>query len=45
MEGNGILKSVDGSIYEGEFEDDKIHGKGVFTTADGTIFKGDWKNN
>jgi len=36
MEGNGILKSADGSVYEGEFVDDLIHGKGIFTTANGT---------
>ena len=44
-EGKGTLKFNDGSVYEGEWKDDKMEGKGRFTFSDGKIYEGYFKNN
>jgi hypothetical protein len=36
---------ADGSIYEGEFKENNLHGKGRYTWPDGRSFDGDWVNN
>ena len=36
----GIFTYDDGSIYEGEFEDGKVHGQGTYTWSDGTMYDG-----
>ena len=36
----GIFTYDDGSIYEGEFEDGKVHGQGTYTWSDGTMYEG-----
>jgi hypothetical protein len=35
----------DGSFYDGQFENNNIHGNGVYEWADGRKYQGDWKNN
>ena len=47
MKKNGFGKQnyLNGSIYEGEWKDDKYHGQGTFTFANGIIKKGLWKND
>ena len=43
--GYGELIYKDGSIYYGEFKNDKKHGKGKYTYTDGKIYDGYWENN
>ena len=38
----GKLKFPDGSTYEGEWKNSKMHGKGVFTWSDGKVMEGTW---
>ena len=45
MEGNGINKFGDGSIYEGKYVKGLKHGKGVYIWPNGTKFYGNWVNN
>jgi len=40
--GRGRLIHADGSVYEGEWLDDKAHGKGLFTYADGSVYEGEF---
>ena len=35
----------DGTIYEGEWKDGKMHGQGVFRYASGNVYEGEWKDN
>jgi len=44
MAGRGTYTYADGSVYEGEFKNNKFHGEGVFTDADGTVMRGKFKN-
>ena len=44
MDGHGILKYRDGSIYEGLFSNGKKHGKGTFVDINGNIFEGNWRD-
>ena len=34
----------DGTRYEGEFINGRLHGQGVMTWADGTVIKGEWRH-
>ena len=36
---------ADGSSYEGNFVEKKIHGKGRYQWSDGRVFIGEWENN
>ena len=38
----GIYRWIDGSIYEGEYQDDLRHGKGRFLWANGESYEGDY---
>lgn len=42
--GNGELHSLDGSVYSGQFSQNKPHGHGQLTTANGDHFIGTWRN-
>ena len=42
MQGFGTYHYPDGSIYEGEWKDDKHHGKGILSFANGTRYEGEW---
>ena len=35
---------ADGTVYDGEWKDGKIHGQGKKTWADGTVYDGEWKD-
>jgi hypothetical protein len=39
-DGYGVYKLANGSIYKGEYKDDKMNGHGVYKWADGDIFEG-----
>jgi len=41
-DGYGIYRWIDGSIYEGEYQDDLRHGKGRFLWANGESYEGDY---
>jgi len=43
--GTGELKYPDGSIYKGEFLNNKRHGEGTYYYSNGDIFCGHWENN
>ena len=42
MQGYGELKMDDGSLYQGNFLNDKKHGAGIFYWADGRKYDGQW---
>ena len=39
------MNYANGSKYEGEFFNDKIHGNGIHTDPNGFVTRGIWKNN
>ena len=41
----GIESWKDGTIYMGDFKNNKKHGIGIYRWNDGTIYYGEWKNN
>ena len=41
-EGKGKYIWADGSIYEGEWIDNRINGKGVYIWKDGRRYYGEW---
>lgn len=41
--GHGKFTSLDGSIYEGQYHEDKPHGVGRFLFPDGRCYEGDFK--
>lgn len=43
MEGKGVFKFRDGSVYDGEYKNNKKHGSGKYI-RDGKIFEGKWEN-
>eukprot|EP00761_Pharyngomonas_kirbyi_P008119 gb/GECH01008130.1/.p1 GENE.gb/GECH01008130.1/~~gb/GECH01008130.1/.p1 ORF type:complete len:146 (+),score=41.61 gb/GECH01008130.1/:1-438(+) len=34
-----------GTVYVGEFKEDKMHGKGKITYSNGSYYDGEWNNN
>lgn len=44
MQGNGIYKFVTGTVYQGEFKNNKFEGNGVLTCKEFTI-KGEFAEN
>ena len=44
MEGYGVLKLRDGSIYSGYFKNSEFHGFGCYAYSSGSFYLGDWKN-
>ena len=44
-DGFGKLKFKDGTIYEGEFKDDKYNGKGKIIYSDNSEYEGEFHNN
>jgi len=45
INGNGILKWSDGSIYAGSFRDSKFHGQGTYTWNSGSVYTGEFRDN
>ena len=43
--GRGKFIWADGSVYEGDFLDNNLHGKGVYTWIDKKAYDGEWINN
>ena len=43
--GKGVHTFVDGSRYEGVWEQDMLHGKGIFYYSDGSVFAGQFDSN
>jgi len=42
LDGFGILKCADGSIYEGQFKNDFCDGKGTFNYSNGDTYIGEF---
>lgn len=40
--GNGVMKYIDGSMYEGQFYNNEVQGEGTYTTKVHE-WKGTWK--
>jgi len=45
MDGQGIIKYMDGTWYEGQFKKDKYDGKGKLVFKNGGIYEGEFNNN
>ena len=45
MNGRGKCTYPGGSVYDGEFKDDKCHGRGKCTWPDGKVYDGEWKDD
>ena len=45
IEGKGILKFIDGRLYEGDFKNEKVEGKGIMNSYFGVVYEGDFKKN
>ena len=43
MEGNGILRQIDGTKYKGQFKNGLKDGHGIQEDKDGTRFEGEFK--
>jgi len=43
--GEGEIRYESGSMYAGQWEEDKRSGKGKFTFACGDVYEGEWKEN
>ena len=41
----GRVIQEDGSMYEGDWYNDKAHGQSVYTHMDGAQYKGEWKED
>ena len=41
--GKGRYQYPDGSVYEGEYKNDKKHGKGKFLYSNGDTYEGSYK--
>ncbi len=42
--GQGTYTYPDGSVYTGQWENDKFNGQGTFTYSDGSVYTGQWEN-
>ena len=40
MNGEGIYRWVDGTVYNGEWREGKMHGTGTFTLEEGRYYTG-----
>lgn len=45
MNGLGTYYYPDGSVYSGEWLNNKQHGRGRFALANGTHYEGQWQNH
>ncbi|CRH01310.1 conserved Plasmodium protein, unknown function [Plasmodium relictum] len=45
LHGRGVLKYVNGDVYEGEFSNGKKEGKGKWTDKEGNSYDGYWKED
>ncbi|MCP3888325.1 MAG: SUMF1/EgtB/PvdO family nonheme iron enzyme [Desulfobulbaceae bacterium] len=43
--GQGTYIYPDGSVYAGQWENDKFNGQGTFTYSDGSVYIGQWENS
>lgn len=43
-EGQGVATFLDGSKYEGSWEEGEMHGEGTFTWKDGSSYKGEYQH-
>lgn len=43
--GQGSQNWIDGSLYEGYWQNDRANGKGRLLHADGDVYEGDWKDD
>ena len=41
-EGKGILKYLNGDIFDGYFKNDAPYGSGILTLSDGRVLQGIW---
>lgn len=44
-DGKGLLESIEGDRYEGEFADGKRHGQGEMVWFNGDRYVGEWKDD
>ena len=40
-----VSNLTDGSLYEGQWKDDKSHGYRVYLHSDGAQYQGEWKED
>ena len=40
-----VSNLVDGSLYEGQWKDDKAHGYGKYTHANGATYEREWEED
>ena len=45
MDGDGVLKTLAGDLYQGKFRNGFKHGKGQITYGNGGWYQGDWSYN
>ncbi len=45
MEGQGILRFLNGKVFEGQFHNNQIYGEGVFEWPDGKVYVGHCAND
>jgi len=43
--GQGTYTYADGSVYAGQWKNDKFNGQGTFTYSDGSVYIGHWENS
>ena len=45
MDGLGKMFFADGTVYEGSWKNNKMHGKGICWRKDGSTYKGEYMND
>jgi hypothetical protein len=40
MDGHGVMTFPDGTVYDGEFSNNRAKGKGKITFSDGDVYEG-----
>ena len=40
-----VSNLVDGSLYEGQWKNDKANGRGRLIYSDGDVYEGEWKDD